>query len=171
MFNMDHSESRRFKIIASIIIPLMGIIIPLFLWCYDKGILFNSTNEDKIIETLNLYSRSINTHSFDAAKVFSPQVEQFITMRNTTPEVINNYVNNEFYNEFIDPSLSFEFETLRLNSQSKNACQISVVLRETYFRKSKNRKETHRTVVRIGFDKKTKISLFNPYHVIYSSTK
>jgi hypothetical protein len=81
-------------------------------------------NHKSIIES---YYYSIENHTFDANTLYNSSVTNYISMKNTTPGEINNYVNFSFYKEFQNPKYEIAKDTYYEESLDNGGCKISFI--------------------------------------------
>ncbi|HRG90466.1 MAG TPA: hypothetical protein PLW44_15700 [Chitinophagales bacterium] len=140
--------------------------IQLYEFACNKFSLSEAEVKQKATAALLEYQTAINTQNFDAYKLFDSRVERFITMKNVTPAEINEYINNSYYAEFINPTITFDMNSITVNRFDKNGVEIEVIQNDDFYRYSKKRKERHKTHLKIILNKDYKIKLFDLYRII-----
>lgn len=141
-------------------------VIQLYELVSNKFTISEADAKEKAIATLINYQSAINTHNFDAYHLFDTKVERFITMKNVSPAEINEYINNEYYREFVDPTITFDMNSIIINRHDRNGTEIDIIQDDDFYRYSKKRKERHKTRLKIVFTKDFKIRLFDLYKSI-----
>lgn len=148
---------------------IAGIIVSFF-QLYDIVISKVSLSEEQVKEkaraALLNYEKAINTHSFDAYELFDGTVERFITMKNVSPAEINQYIETSYYKEFINPTITFDMNTLKVNHFDRNGAEIDIIQNDDFYRHSKQRKERHKTKLKVVLTKDFKIRVFDLYHIL-----
>lgn len=80
-------------------------------------------------QPIDLYYEELRSENFDANRYFSPQIERFISMKNTTPEAINKYIINSYFKGYKNNDYSIEngsYEERSLDNGNTEASFIEV---------------------------------------------
>jgi len=119
----------------------------------------------KISLTLDEYSAGVNTHSFDAYKYFSPRVERFYQMFDTSPKKINDYVNGMFYKQFKNAIMYFDSSTLSVEKTETGEYKALVIMYSDYFDVQKKKQFfNYRTRTELRFDDDFRIKYFRQFY-------
>ncbi|HLG39012.1 MAG TPA: hypothetical protein VI461_05050, partial [Chitinophagaceae bacterium] len=123
------------KIIQGVIVTLIvGIVVwGIKEWWFSSKPISEEVKTG-VLQTLKSYSEDLNRNSFDAHRHFSHNVERFYQMLKTTPGKINETVNGLFYEQFRNPSMTFDESTLTVISSNDLEHYISIIMYSDYFK-------------------------------------
>jgi hypothetical protein len=111
----------------------------------------------EISDILSQYYKDFNKKPFNASKYFADQVDRFITLRNTTPKIISDNINNYYYSEFQNAVNEIDPSTLKIERLPNGYYQADFEETMHCYRKSLEQEQTIRTKVKIIFDRDLKI--------------
>ncbi len=118
----------------------------------------------KIFTTLIAYSDGINKKKFDAYKYFTPKIERFYQMFNASPKKVNDYVNGLFYQQFQNPTMWFDENTLTVKEINNGEFEASVIMYSTYYKlKEKKQYNDYRTRMELRLDNNFHIKYFRQF--------
>jgi hypothetical protein len=130
----------------------------------DNASLSKDERNDKILATLQAYSTDVNQGTFDAYKYFTPKVERFYQMFDTSPKKINDYVNGLFYKQFQNATMNFDNNTLSVTEKENGEYEALIIMYSTYFNVKEKRQYTnHRTRTELRFDSNFHIKYFRQF--------
>jgi hypothetical protein len=112
-----------------------------------------------VAELLGRYYADLNSNQFDADRYFEPQVERYITMRNTSTGAMNQYIRNIFPKQFKQYTFSLEPGSLVATQPS----QYEYVERSDYFLVAKKKTLKQRVMVRITVSSGGKLTFLEQY--------
>lgn len=105
--------------------------------------------EETVYNLINNYYSDLNVNNFDANQYFSQNVDNFINLKNTTPDEINNlFINTDFQDAnsiLIDDSLTFE-------NSKEDLSYWSYWIKYSCYRASKNKYQECEVKIIIGLD-------------------
>jgi len=122
-----------------------------------------------VISVISNYYSGLNNKTFDANLYFADNVERFITMTNTNPSAINAYINNSFYDEFIDAHFEMEADSNTVSIQDAGYTIIEYIEQGKWYRASKHYYQKTRVHVKVIINSDLKITYFHQYNVIENS--
>ena len=101
--------------------------------------------------------KAMENNTFDAADYFSSRVDVYNSMKNTTPQKINNYVNNSLYDEY--SSLQYAIPSESYSDEKLNNGNTKIVFNEDFtgYRKSEENYHNIVTKTEVIFNKENKI--------------
>ncbi len=129
----------------------------------------NSESSQILLKTINIvksYFTSLQNKTFDASNYFAPSVVRFFTMYNTTPSLINNEVNTNFYKEFVNPQSTIDESSVKIISKSNDELIIDFISSSVFYRNSKHKTQHVKTQVKTVFDNQFKIKYYNEYKIL-----
>ena len=162
---MEKKASKFRSFSGQVIIGVMGTLISAFIIAKTNGFFESNwpdkeARNEKIIATLEAYSNGINKKTFDAYKYFTPKIERFYQMFNTSPKKINDHVNGLFYKQFQNPKMRFDGTTLSVKEIDNGEFEASVIMYSTYYKVQEKKQYTdYRTRMELRFD--------NNFHIKY----
>lgn len=111
--------------------------------------------EDQTIEIIKQYYEDADLDKIDAYKYFAPQVQQYITVKNLTPERINelNAKENDYTNRHstvLNNTINFEYE-------DRGISYWSFWVDLSCYRMRRQQTQTCKVKIEMGFDKDLKI--------------
>lgn len=165
MENKKHTFKTSFITITTGVLTTLisTFLIANFNGCFDNTGLSKEERNKKIFKTLEAYSADLNKKAFDAYKYFTPKVERFFQMFDTSPKKINDYVNGSFYDQFQNASTRFEEGTLIVN-EIDEGFQVIVIAYSTYYDAAKKKQFTNfRTKTELKFDNDFRIKYFRQF--------
>lgn len=152
---------------------IIGVVITLLsaaIIGHFSGIFGGASSPDKetikqeSLKTLQAYCNDLNNpdhEQFDAYKYFSPHVDKFITMNNTTPKDINTYIHGKFRKDFVNYSTSMDEGTFLVTAVADEYYEVSVIMYADYFSTIKKKQFTkYRAKTDIRLDKNYRIKYF-----------
>lgn len=89
-----------------------------------------SASKNKSIDAkspINHYYEDLKSEDFDANRYFVPNIERFISMRNTTPKEINIYILNTYFKQFKENSYSIEEGTYNEQTLENGDTEVSFI--------------------------------------------
>lgn len=131
----------------------------------SAGINYNKDEvKGKICTTLKAYSEGVNKKKFDAYKYFTPKIERFYTMIETSPKKINDYVNGDYNKEFQNSTMYFDESTLSVEEMVNGEFKALVIMYSTYYNAKKKKQYTNfRTKTELRFDNDFRIKYFRQF--------
>ncbi len=119
-------------------------------------------DQQQALKTLRLYYDDFNAGRFDANRYFAPNIVLYITMKNTTPGQINQYMTNLFPKQFQDFHASFDESSLAPEGSD------AFVFRQRgrYFQVATQKQHDNTASVRVRFDASGKITYFQEFAVV-----
>ncbi|MEI6851409.1 MAG: hypothetical protein WCL06_01145 [Bacteroidota bacterium] len=110
--------------------------------------------------------KAMENNTFDAADYFSSRVDVYNSMKNTTPQKINNYVNNSLYDEY--SSLQYAIPSETYSEEKLNNGSTKIVFNEDFtgYRKSEEKYHDIVTKTEVIFNKENKISSWKQLEII-----
>lgn len=163
---MEKKESIFKSFTGKVITGVTVTLVSTFLLAYFGGLFGNNelSNEErnaKIFATLVEYSTDVNEKKFDAYKYFTPKIERFYQMFDTSPKKINDYVNGLFYKQFKNSTMRFDESTLSVRGIDNGEFEATVIMYATYFNvKEKKQYTDYRTKTELRFDSNFRIKYF-----------
>ncbi len=125
-----------------------------------------SDYESKALMVIRSYYSDLKAKSFDARKYFADKVDRFITMRNTTPPEINNYINTSFYNEFVGSRIEIEDGSVSFNKNGNGEYVLDYIENGNCYRTSKQKNQSTKAKVMVILNADFKIKFFNQYKLL-----
>lgn len=118
----------------------------------------DSAVRSRIESTLSAYYEDMKAVPFSAAQYFSPSVERFYTLQNTTPAAINEELTRSHFPEFLEASTEIEPGSLQISDAANDGSRVVTFLEKSQaFRQSQQKHQQTRAQVRVRFDKNYKI--------------
>ena len=134
-------------------------------------------NEDtfktRAYSTLQAYYSDLMNRTFDATRYFADRVERFITMKNTTPQAINSYINSSYYHEFTEAKSEIESNSFIVTKESGDRYSVEYIENGSCYRTSLKKYQHSRVNVKVLLNNEFKIVLIHQYKIIendYSDT-
>lgn len=154
------------KIISTVITGVLTTLLVAWLTGHlGEKELSKSEVKSKIALTLEEYSNGVNSNTFDAYKYFSPRVDRFFQMFDTSPQKINDYVNGLFYKQFKNAVMRFDNSTLSIEKMETGEYKAMVIMYSDYFdTKKKKQFSNYRTRVELRFDDNIRIKYFRQFY-------
>ena len=118
-----------------------------------------SGREAAVAGLLGSYYADLNASTFDANRYFEPQVEQYITMKNTSTSAMNRYIHNVFPTQF--KQHHFSLEEGSLSQEGPN--QYVFVEASSYYLVAKRKQLDQRVMVRIRLSPHGKLVFFHQF--------
>ncbi|UOQ72408.1 SHOCT domain-containing protein [Hymenobacter cellulosilyticus] len=117
-----------------------------------------SAVRSRIESTLSAYYEDMKAAPFSASQYFSPSVERFYTLQNTTPAAINEELTKSHFPEFLEASTEIEPGSLQISDVANDGSRVVTFLEKSQaFRQSQQKHQQTRAQVRVRFDKNYKI--------------
>ncbi|TGE27073.1 SHOCT domain-containing protein [Hymenobacter metallicola] len=117
-----------------------------------------SAVRSRIESTLSAYYEDMKAAPFSAAQYFSPTVERFYTLQNTTPAAINEELTRSHFPEFLEASTEIEPGSLQISDVANDGSRVVTFLEKSQaLRQSLQKHQQTRAQVRVRFDKNYKI--------------
>lgn len=150
------------KVITGVMVTLVsGVIIANYSGFFGNEEPSKEERNKKIFATLVAYSKDVNEKNFDAYKYFTPKVERFYQMFDTSPKKINDYVNGLFYKQFQNSTMRFDESTLSVRGIDNGEYEASVIMYSTYYKaKEKKQYTDYRSKTELRFDSNFRIKYF-----------
>ncbi|PJJ54760.1 SHOCT domain-containing protein [Hymenobacter chitinivorans] len=118
----------------------------------------DSAVRSRIESTLSAYYEDLKAAPFSATQYFSPSVERFYTLQNTTPAAINEELTRSHFPEFLEASTEIEPGSLQISDPANDGSRVVTFLEKSQaFRQSQQKHQQTRAQVRVRFDKNYKI--------------
>lgn len=118
----------------------------------------DSNVRGRVESTLAAYYEDLKAAPFSAAQYFSPSVERFYTMQNTTPAAIGEELAKSHFPEFLEASTEIESGTLQISDVANDGSRTVTFLEKSQaFRQSQQKHQQTRAQVRVRLDKNYKI--------------
>ncbi|UOQ55734.1 SHOCT domain-containing protein [Hymenobacter cellulosivorans] len=118
----------------------------------------DSAVRSRIESTLSAYYEDMKAAPFSAAQYFSPSVERFYTLQNTTPASINEELTRSHFPEFLEASTEIEPGSLQISDAADDGSRVVTFQEKSQaFRQSQQKHQQTRAQVRVRFDKNYKI--------------
>ena len=132
----------------------------------------NTEIEEEIIldsqfSSLVDYYEGVSTENFDAYSYFSPQVSQYITLKNVNPNQINNSFEHD-KKEYTNQKFEYDTSDFILNYTENGIRYYSFLLKCKCFRNSKQLNQESEIRTEVGFDTEGKIYSLKYPKVEYS---
>jgi hypothetical protein len=119
-----------------------------------------------VVSVISNYYSGLNNKTFDANLYFADNVERFITMTNTNPSAINTYINNSYYEEFVNAHSEIEANSYTVSIQDAGYTSIEYIEQGKCYRASKQYYQKIRVNVKVILNSDFKITNFHQYYVI-----
>ncbi|MCB2407155.1 SHOCT domain-containing protein [Hymenobacter lucidus] len=118
----------------------------------------DSAVRGRIESLLSAYYEDLKAAPFSAAQYFSPTVERFYTLQNTTPAAINEELVKSHFPEFLEASSEIEPGSLQISDVGEDGSRVVTFLEKSQaFRQSQQKHQQTRAQVRVRLDKNYKI--------------
>ncbi|TGE19833.1 SHOCT domain-containing protein [Hymenobacter elongatus] len=118
----------------------------------------DSAIRTRIENTLQAYYEDLKTAPFSATQHFSPIVERFYTLQNTTPAAISEELGRSHFPEFLEASTQIEPGSLQIGDVANDGSRMVNFLEKSQaFRQSQQKHQQTRAQVRVRFDRNYKI--------------
>ncbi len=125
----------------------------------------NNKEVNTIRQVIESYYRGLNNKTFDANEYFDSNIERYITMKNTTPDAINQYINGSYNKEWQDVSCGIENSTYN-EQKTDYGYFVTFIEYGTCFRVSKQKNEKTRVETEVKFNNNRKIIFWRMARVI-----
>ncbi len=101
--------------------------------------------------------KALETKTFDASNYFSAHIDVYISMKNTTPQKINSYINSSFYKEYQE--LHYTIASEEFSEEKLNNGEMKITYNEeiSCYRKSKQKYQEIITRTEVLFNSENKI--------------
>jgi hypothetical protein len=114
--------------------------------------------QSRIQSILNAYYEDMKAAPFAATSYFSPQVERFYTLQNTTPAAINEELTRSHFPEFLEAESQIEPGTLKVSPPVTDGSRVVTYTEKSRaLRQSLQKRQQTTALVRVRFDKNFKI--------------
>jgi hypothetical protein len=165
---MEENKSVRsfvWEIFIGVVVAVIStIIIAKLNGCFAPSSISKEERNKKVFSTLYNYSEDLNNNTFDAYKYFTPRVERFFQMLDTSPKKINDYVNGLFRKQFKNARSHFDENTLCVKEIDGNEYEAEVIMYSTYYNVHKKKQyANYRTKLLVRFDNNFRIKYFRQY--------
>jgi uncharacterized protein (TIGR02145 family) len=118
----------------------------------------NDISSQSVQDFMNGYYQDICNNNFDVNTYFSNNVNQFITLKNTTSDIINYQINNVAKNEFRNSKISIISDVEEVNSDSNDGSRyFTFSILFDAFRVSKNKNTSCNVDIEVGVNSEFKI--------------
>ncbi|MEI8204146.1 MAG: WG repeat-containing protein [Bacteroidota bacterium] len=153
------------------------VIKPKYAFASDFSYTYNSksividnnikkTSEENHKNILLKSYKALENSSFEATDYFSKNVDLYVTMKNTTPNKINSYINNSFYKEFQKPTYVIEEDGYSEKKNDNGELIITFIEKLNCYRKSKQRNQILRTKTEVIFNINNKIRYWKQLQIL-----
>lgn len=131
-------------------------------------------NEELISDSrvfLNEYYQSLINKNFDAYKYFSPKVEKFFLLENVGPKEVNYNIQNIYYKEFLNPSLTTYEQSWTVLDKYEDSCILTFIASESWYSNSKKEAINIKSRYILKLDKRFKIYYLRANEIIEDSRR
>lgn len=116
----------------------------------DESLSDGTISQDNIGTLISNYYSDLNNDSFDANKYYSPEIDQFIALKNITPSELNNAI--KYNNDYQNGTSTIEENSLTFDGSEEDLSFWSFWITYNCYRPSKNKNQECKIKVRIGVD-------------------
>jgi hypothetical protein len=123
----------------------------------EKKLIFLQ-NQNVLVEKVTNYYLDITNNEFNASNYYADQVDQYITLTDVTPEVINDIFSNK--RDYTDERVVFDESTFIFQREFENIYYFNYSINYSCFRTRKNKTQTCDVDIEVGFDENYKIKSY-----------
>jgi hypothetical protein len=123
----------------------------------EKKLIFLQ-NQNVLVEKVTNYYLDITNNEFNASNYYADEVNQYITLINVTPDIINENFSNK--RDYTDERVVFDESTFIFQREFENIYYFNYSINYSCFRTRKNKTQTCDVDIEVGFDENYKIKSY-----------